>query len=154
MMGLPQVCRAIGLGFLPVVACVLAIGCGGEKTYRLSGKVTFKGQPIPEGRILFIPDSAKGNKGPAGSADIKNGQYDTGASGGKGVIGGAMTVQIEAWDPAKKVEKADKSPLSVAPPLFPPYQTTVDLPKSDSNKDFDVPADAIKGPAKKGLGSK
>jgi len=152
MIGLPQVCRAIGLGLLPAVACFLAIGCGGEKTYRVSGKVTFKGQPIPEGRILFMPDTTKGNKGPAGSAEIKNGQYDTGAEGGKGVIGGAMTVQIEAWDPAKKSEK--QSPLSVAASLFPSYQTSVELPKSDSNKDFDVPADALKGPAKKGLGSK
>jgi hypothetical protein len=152
MIGLPQVCRAIGICLLPAVACFLGVGCGGEKTYRVSGKVTFKGQPIPEGRIHFMPDTTKGNKGPAGSAEIKDGQYDTGAAGGKGVIGGPMIVQIEAWDPAKKTEK--QSPLSVAASLFPSYQTSVELPKSDSSKDFDVPADALKGPAKKGLGGK
>ena len=153
MFGLPHARRVFGVGLLPVVACCLAVGCG-DKTYRVSGKVTFNGKAIQEGRIQFIPDSAKGNKGPVGSADIKDGQYDTGAAGGKGVIGGPMVIQIEAWDPAKKSEKPDKSPLSVAPPLFPPYQTSADLPKSDSNKDIDVPADAIKGPPKKGLGSK
>jgi hypothetical protein len=153
MIGRPHACRVFGLGLLPIVACFLAVGCG-DKTYRVSGKVTFNGKAIPEGRIQFIPDSTKGNKGPEGSADIKDGQYDTGASGGKGVIGGPMIVRIEAWDPAKKVDKPDKSALSVAPQLFPPYVTTADLPKSDSNKDIDVPADAIKGPPKKGLGSK
>ena len=137
--------------------CCLAIGCGNDKTYRVSGKVTFKGEPITEGRIFFMPDTSKGNKGPSGSAEIKNGQYDTDA-GGRGVVGGAMIVHIEAWDPAKQVSNPAKSGLSVAPSLFPHYETTADLPKSDSNKDFDVPADAIKGTQKKvhekGLGGK
>ena len=153
MIGLPHARRAVGLGVLPFVACCLAIGCG-DSTYRVSGKVNFKGQPIPEGRIIFTPDTTKGNKGPAGSAEIKDGQYDTGAEGGKGVVGGPMIVRIEAWDPAKKIEKPDKSALVNFPPLFPPYQTTADLPKSDSTKDFDVPADAVKGIQPKGLGGK
>src|SRR5262245_53516563 len=153
MIGLSHARRAVGLGVLPIVACCLAIGCG-ESTYRVSGKANFKGQPIPEGRITFTPDSSKGNKGPVGSAEIKNGQYDTGASGGKGVVGGPVIVLIEAWDPSKKIDKPDKSALVNIPPLFPPYQTTADLPKSESNKDFDVPADAVKGPPKKGLGGK
>jgi hypothetical protein len=154
MSWLPHACRALAFGVLPIVACCLAVGCGGESTYRVSGKVTFKGQAIPEGRILFVPDSKKGNNGPTGSAAIKNGQYDTGAEGGRGVIGGPMTVQIEAWDPSKKVDRPDKSALSSIPQLFPPYQTSAELPKSDSTKDFDVPADAVKGPQQKGLGGK
>jgi hypothetical protein len=154
MSGLRTVRRALGLGLFTTLACGLLSGCGDEKTYRVSGKVSFKGQPIAEGRILFIPDNSKGNKGPAGSAEIKNGQYDTGASGGKGSVGGPMTIQIEAWDPAKKIDRPDKSALSSYTPIFPPYQTSADLPKSDSTKDFDVPAEALKGPAKKGLGSK
>jgi len=126
------------------------LGCGGQKTHRVSGKVTFKNQPIPEGRIHFIPDGAKGNKGVAGFADIKGGLYDT-ANGGQGSVGGAMLIRIEAWDPAKKVDKPDKSPLSTVPPLFPPYQITADLPQSETTKDFDVPADAVKGQSKGGV---
>ena len=89
MLGLPGARRAIGIGLLPVLLACLTIGCGNEKTYRVSGKVTFKGQPVPEGRIFFMPDPSKGNKGPSGSAEIKNGRYDTDA-GGRGVVGGAM----------------------------------------------------------------
>jgi hypothetical protein len=154
MLGLPRARRALGFTLLPVLGCCLALGCGGEKTYRVSGTVKFKGQPIPEGRIHFIPDGSKGNKGQAGYADIKNGAYDTSSSGGRGAVGGAMTVRIEAWDPAKKIDKPDKSPLSTIPPLFPPYETKADLPNSDSTKDFDVPAEAVNGPPRKGLGSK
>jgi hypothetical protein len=131
----------------------LALGCG-DSAYRVSGKVTFKGQPIPEGRIFFIPDSSKGNKGPTGSAEIKDGQYDTAGPNGKGSIGGPMMIRIEAWDPSKSPPKVDKSALASKPALFPPYQTSADLPKSDSNKDIDVPADAVKGFQKQGLGSK
>ena len=154
MVGKALACRALLAGVLPVLCCCLAVGCGGEKTYRVSGKVTFKGKPLPAGRIIFVPDGAKGNKGSEGYADIKDGAYDTAAPGGKGAVGGPMNVRIEGWDPAKKIEKPDKSALSSIPPLFPPYETTADLPKGESTKDFDVPADAVKGPQKKGLGGK
>jgi hypothetical protein len=153
MLGLFHACRPLGLGALAIFLCCFTLGCGEQKTYRVSGKVTFKGQPIPEGRIHFIPDGTKGNSGPAGFADIKGGTYDS-ASGGVGTVGGPTTVRIEAWDPAKKIDKPDKSPLSTIPPLFPPYQTSADLPKAESTKDFDVPAEAINGPPKKGLGGK
>jgi hypothetical protein len=39
--------RAVLFGLL-LFLCCLALGCGG-KGYRVSGKVTFKGKPIPAG---------------------------------------------------------------------------------------------------------
>ncbi len=118
----------------------------------MSGKVTFKGQPIPAGKIYFIPDASKGNTGATGYADIKDGSYDTSASGGSGSIGGPMIVSIEGIDPAAKPDKIDKDDKSgeiLVKSLFPRYETPVDMPKSAETKDFDVPAAAIKGPAKK-----
>ena len=137
----------LGLG------CFLTLGCG-ESSYRVSGKVSFKGQPISEGRIFFIPDSAKGNKGQTGSAEIKDGQYDTSGTNGRGAIGGPMLIRIEAWDSTKTTTKSEKSALVSKPALFPPYQTTAELPKSDTTKDIDVPADAVKGLQKQGIGIK
>lgn len=147
--------RCLFLPVLPVTfACLLAFGCGSGGTYRVSGKVTFKGQPIPSGKIYFIPDGSKGNSGATGYADIKNGEYDT-RSGGAGSIGGPMTIAIEAIDPdAKpdKVDKSDKSGETRVKSLFPRYEVTADMPKSPSTKDLDVPAEAIKGqPPKKGI---
>src|SRR5689334_6906923 len=103
MVGKALASRALLASGVAVLCCCLAVGCGGEKTYRVSGKVTFKGKALPAGRIIFLPDASKGNKGSEGYADIKDGAYDTAAPGGKGATGGAMTVRIEAWDPTKKV---------------------------------------------------
>jgi hypothetical protein len=134
------------LGVLSASLFCLVIGCGGDKTYRVSGKVTFKGQPLPAGRIYFMPDTKAGNKGASCFADIKNGAYDTASSGGRGSSGGAMTVRIEGWDPSQP-QKSEKGGESSPKALFTPYQTNADLPKEDATKDFDVPAAAAKGPA-------
>jgi hypothetical protein len=140
--------RAVLLGLLPLLCC-LALGCGG-KGYRVSGKVTFKGQPVPTGKIYFIPDTKKGNKGATGYADIKDGAYDTSAAGGYGIVGGPMLIKIEGFEPLPP-GKADKSGDITAKALFPTYQTSADLPNADSTKDFDVPAEATKpAPGKPG----
>jgi hypothetical protein len=141
--------RAILFGLLPGLLCCLALGCGGDKGYRFSGKVTHKGQPIASGKIYFIPDASKGNKGPTGYADIKNGEYDTSAPGGAGCIGGPMTIKIEAIDPSSS-GKTDKSGESAGKALFPTYQVPMDLPKATTTQDFDVPASA--GGGEKGKG--
>lgn len=136
-------------GLVPSLLCCLALGCGGEKTYRVSGKVTFKGQPVPSGKIYFMPDSAKGNTGQTGFANIRDGQFDTSASGGRGTIGGPVVIAIEGIDPASK-DKAEKSPEVEAKALFPRYEIPADLPKSDTTKDIDVPAEAVTGGSKQG----
>jgi hypothetical protein len=131
-------------GVFVVLACGLAAGCGGG-TNRISGKVTFKGQPIPAGKITFTPDGSKGNTGPTGYAKIVNGEYDTSAPGGLGAINGPMIVFIEGFDPsAKPDENTPEGEEAGAKPLFPRYETAYDVPGSASTKDFDVPADAAK----------
>jgi hypothetical protein len=55
---LPQGDRAVLLG--------VSRSCGGDGTYRVSGKITFNGQPVPAGKIYFMPDGRK-NTGPTGS---------------------------------------------------------------------------------------
>lgn len=133
----PRHARAAVFGILSA-SLFLLLGCGGgDKGHRVSGKVTFKGQPLPAGRIYFMPDSKQGNKGATGFADVKSGAYDT-ASGGRGSAGGPMIVKIEGWDPSQQV-KSEKTHESSPKVLFPPYQTNVDLPKEDTTKDFDVP---------------
>ena len=43
-----------------LAALVAAAGCG-IKRIATSGKVSLDGQPMPEGVLKFIPDTAKGN---------------------------------------------------------------------------------------------
>jgi hypothetical protein len=135
---------------LAALICCLSLGCGGTG-HRVSGKVTFQGQPVPAGKIYFTPDSSKGNSGPAGYAEIRNGEYDTSSSGGRGVTGGPVIVSIEGFDPSAKPEKADKEDKAgdvTAKQLFPKYEVAVELPKGSATKDFDVPASAANPPKK------
>jgi hypothetical protein len=139
--------RRAGLTFLvcAFLGC-LSLGCGGDKTYRVSGKVTFKGNPVPAGQIYFIPDGAKGNSGATGFARIKDGTYDTDAEGGRGSAGGPMIIAIEGLDPSTAPAKADPSGEVTATVLFARYEVNEDLPKEATTKDFEVPASAAKGP--------
>jgi hypothetical protein len=134
---------------LPALLCLLPLGCGGDGTYRVSGKVTFQGKPVPAGKIYFIPDSSKGNKGPTGYADIKNGEYDTSAKGGAGVVAGPVIIAIEGLDPSAKPDKPKKgeeaSEEATVKVLFPRYETTFEVPKENTTKDIEVPGEAAKG---------
>ncbi len=134
--------------FLPLLLLVLPLaGCGGDGTQRVSGTVKFKGAPVPKGKIYFAPDTAKGNSGPTGYADIVDGAFDTSATGGRGSVKGSVVVAIEGFDPSQtnKPIKGDTSGETTIAVLFPRYETTLDVTGS-TTKDFDVPADAAKGP--------
>jgi len=128
---------------VPALA-VFALGCGDGKAYRFQGKVTFKNQSIVAGKIYFNPDTSKGNTGPSGFADIKDGAYDTSATGGRGYGGGPTIIAIEGFDPSAKgaKDKGDTSGETTIKALFPRYEFTMDLPKEGQTKDFDVPGDA------------
>ncbi|MBN9120162.1 MAG: hypothetical protein J0I06_13530 [Planctomycetes bacterium] len=131
---------------LPVFLCALCAGCGGGNVYRVSGKVTFQGKPVPAGKIYFIPDGSKGNTGPTGYADIKNGEYDTGAPGGSHAPAGPVIIAVEGQDPSAPLEKKDKTSEDVAVKvLFPRYEVPAELPKEKSTKDVEVPGEAAKG---------
>ncbi len=141
------------LRVLPVLLLASSLfGCGGSNANRVSGKVTFAGKPVPAGKIYFMPDGGKNNSGATAYAEIIDGFYDTSATGGQGATKGPMIVAIEGIDPATagKKEKGDTSGEETTKSLFPRFETTVELPGSAATKDFDVPADAVKGPKKTG----
>lgn len=118
--------------------CGLLVGCSSESNrYDISGKVTFKGQPVPVGKIYFSPDTSKGNDGPQGFADIKDGRYDTRSQSSKGSPTGAVTVRIEGFDGHPVGDFAFGRPLFV-------YETTLELSKATTEQNFDVPESAGK----------
>ncbi|HJZ53925.1 MAG TPA: hypothetical protein VKE74_03155, partial [Gemmataceae bacterium] len=76
------VSRATSAVVLVGAAVLLAAGCGsGEKPIDVSGKVTFKGEPVTEGSIQFIEDrtgrGAQVDLGPDGTytASLFAGEY-------------------------------------------------------------------------------
>jgi hypothetical protein len=58
-----------------VVGLSLMAGCGpdnGLTMGRVEGKVTYRGEPIEDGQILFVPDDAKGTSGVPALAKIES----------------------------------------------------------------------------------
>lgn len=126
---------ALGMMCCLIAACT---GCGdsGPPRYNLSGKVTYGGQPIPKGSITFMPDSTLGNSGMAASVEISDGEFDT-SRRDQGHVGGPHVVKITGLDGKASPE----FPNGV--PMFPDFEIKIDLPKEESTKDFEVPADWV-----------
>ena len=81
-----------------IAGCMIAFvsGCGssGPERVVVSGKVTFRGEPVKTGEIRFIP--AKDTEGSVEGARIVDGEYR--ADGKGGVPLGTYTVNIVAWN--------------------------------------------------------
>jgi hypothetical protein len=122
---------------LVLLLCFAVVGCDtGERRYRLSGSVTFNGQPVPEGYIVFEPDGSQGNQGGPGRAKILDGKYDTGLEGNVGVLGGPHLIRIQGFD--KKITGASTQEVALPKSLFTDYSVSENLPQQNGSKDFDV----------------
>ena len=131
----------------------LLSGCGGSgpsdapERYDVQGKVTFAGNPIPQGTIQFVP--SKGNKGPAGSASIVNGEFNT-ADGGTGIIGGSHEIIFNGFDGNAKPDEE----LPLGEPLFYEHRMNYDFPETNDGDsplslEFEVPESAKEEPKKR-----
>jgi len=131
--------RALPLPAALIIVAAFAFlpGCGGSDgplRYEVSGTVTYNGEPVPRGYIHFVPDASQGNQGPATEAEIVDGRYETPTS--KGAVGGPHRVTIHGQDgvafdsPEGRIESGRA--------LFSSYETSVDLPRDESVRDFEV----------------
>ncbi|MFO0864584.1 MAG: hypothetical protein U0744_08030 [Gemmataceae bacterium] len=85
--------------FLLIACMASCLGCAkgsdGAARVQVAGSIRMDGKPVAAGRIVFTPDTKKGNHGTQGFADISAGSYDT-RSGGAGPSPGGNSVKIEA----------------------------------------------------------
>jgi len=118
---------------------IILVGRSGDgiERFHVSGAVSYDGIPVPHGTILFTPDASKGNSGPAGYSTIQDGTYDTAISG-KGTVGGPHIIVITRDDSRPRYE--EEFGEEVATPLFPEFRTEIDLPRSSTTVEFEVPA--------------
>src|SRR5690242_9684854 len=114
-------CR-IGFVGLLVAAALFPAGCSrGPKTAPVRGRVTYKGRPVPNGTVAFIPDggtAATGEIGPDGAYTL------TTFRKGDGAVLGAHKVVITALDAGKEGETADTLPAPLIPVKYMNLTTT------------------------------
>jgi hypothetical protein len=123
-----------------VVGCALLVpltACSNKSSSRfdLWGTVTFKGRPVPAGLIAINPDLSKGNDGPQGLAEIRDGRFDTRRLD-KGAPSGPVLLLIDGFDGVPQPD----SPYGK--PLFLGYKVSMELPKEATEKNIEVPASA------------
>jgi hypothetical protein len=113
-------------------------GCGEAKreVANLSGKVTFKGQPVPAGFINFLPDVPRGNRGEVKAFEIKDGVYDTAAGPNPGVYPGANKIMISGFNGKSK----PLWPQGVQ--IFNPINLDLTVATGTNTRDFEVPLSA------------
>lgn len=91
---------AIALSFS---AAVIVVGCGDDsglgRRYKVTGKVTYNGAPVPHGTVNFIPVKPPPPEGRAAAGEIKDGVYSLSTAGGNdGALPGDYNVAIVAMD--------------------------------------------------------
>jgi hypothetical protein len=107
-------------------------GCSRATTFDVSGSVTWKGAPVPVGRVIIEPDAEKGNTGTQTQGRIKDGRYQT--VPGQGAISGPVIVTVAGFDGVPAPNFPDGYPL------FRDYKYRCELPADASTLDIEVPS--------------
>ncbi|WP_406700776.1 hypothetical protein V5E97_18480 [Singulisphaera sp. Ch08] len=101
------------------IAILTAIaGCGSSNGLHLAkvrGKITFKGEPLQYGTIMFEPDNSRGTNGPSAVGPItKDGSFVMSTEeSGDGAIVGLHRVAVVGLDPIPEAQqKAMPDPVS------------------------------------------
>jgi hypothetical protein len=123
--------------FLVAVFLAAALGCSAKpEPSQLSGKVTFKGQPVPAGWISFTPDVAAGGLGEVRVLQIKNGVYDSSKESEPGLNPGKYLIKIAGFDGVKIPFYGQGKQI------FNPIDDAFTVPEGTSTKDWVIPDSA------------
>ena len=126
-------------GSIVIVAAGLALvsvsGC--QKSNGLTpvtGRVTWRGSPVPMGNVSIEPDASQGNKGPQCRSSIINGVFTSRPE--FGAVSGPVIVDVEGLE--------NRPDREFPVPLFPRYTFKTEIPKGKATLDIVVPEDAGK----------
>lgn len=125
-----------------VITCVVltaTIGCNGNEgslRFQREGEVTFNGQPVAKGEIIFSPDREKGGKGPGTTVTFENGRYQTREE--MGALSGPHIVVISGYNGKPGNVSATEEPHPWGATLFAGRQYEIDFPSEASTYDFHV----------------
>lgn len=97
---MPSLSSGFGLGVLAALTGLLLLGCGptGPKMGQVSGRVTYKDQPVPKATVTFAPKAAGGLPAIGITDDAGNYQLTT-TNPRDGALEGEHLVSIVAQAP-------------------------------------------------------
>lgn len=123
--------------FCLVCTMLFIVGCGSaNKAVDLQGEVSYAGKPIPLGKIVFTPDTSRGNSGPQGFAAIEQGKFNTTVRTGRGSVPGHVIVKIEGFETATA-----GSDGFLGKPLFEkPYEQAIEINAGQEALTISIPA--------------
>jgi hypothetical protein len=108
--------RALAAVAVGLVVLVPLYGCSGNglNLVKVRGKVTYRGKPIQNGTVFFMPDDKKGTVGPPAVGSIlEDGSYVMSTeSAGDGVIVGTHKIGITGLEPNPISDEATPDPQS------------------------------------------
>lgn len=117
--------------FIILAAWTLTVplsGCGGGsglKLEKVSGVVTFDGQPLTKGNVQFTPDGSKGTRGPMATGAIgSDGKFTlTTTTPGDGAQVGCYKVSVNCWEEEAPFDPKNPKPSAPAKSLIPERYT-------------------------------
>jgi hypothetical protein len=94
--------RPVAIAF-SVAATVVVLGCGDNsglgRRYKVTGKVTYKGELVPKGTVKFLPTQPPPPDGRGAAGEINNGYYSLSTAGNDdGALPGEYVVAIVSMD--------------------------------------------------------
>ncbi|MEW4565482.1 hypothetical protein AB1K70_23345 [Bremerella sp. JC770] len=122
---------------LAITICCSSIACSDSegRRYSVKGIVSFQGQPVPSGNIVFEPNADKGESGRACMAMIHNGEYAVSADGG--VLPHSYHVRVTGYSGGSRDSGASGGDVKE---LFPEYVTENTFDPENAVLDIEVPA--------------
>jgi hypothetical protein len=112
------------------IALLVGAGCHGRPEPRAAvhGRITYKGDPLCAGVIVFVPDTSRGFRGPLAHAEIHaDGRYalQTGDAAGAGAGAGWYRVTVAAVAAPPALLDGHRYPIPLS--LLPERYRSVDL---------------------------
>ena len=133
--------RTSAIGLIALMLISTALGCSGSGPVEIEGTVNWEGEPIEQGRIVFV--SIDQEKAPTSSGTIKNGAYKI--TGRGGVQPGKYRVQITIYEPPRQGQRVAMDqiapPKQIGPAQYAAEQSplTADVTSAKKQYDFAVP---------------
>jgi hypothetical protein len=128
-------CRLLAAGLTAGLLISISFsGCGGDggpPRYGLAGAISYEGQPVPFGWIVFAPEN-----GPGATANIEDGKYTT--PDDFGTVGGVHTIEVVAFDGVAVADPDAEGGMRTSGTLMFSYKFTKEIPKETTTWDIEI----------------